>query len=112
MLEPIYKLVKIQHFDKGTYSDYVALSTNPKSVLSEGKFAAYRKTYNPSQLFKYNSDSINGIMNHMKAEKEKDNLYKIYYLKDINSENEKNMQTIGWLLKKMVNGYYIMIFNV
>lgn len=104
-LEPIYKLVKIQHFDKGTYADYKALFTNPKIALTKTQFDNYRNTHKSNDIFKYDSDSIDGVMKHMKAEKEKNDLYKVYYLKNVNDEKEKKSANY-WLVTKK-NGKWL-----
>lgn len=99
-LEPMYKLVKIQHFDEGTYADYKALFTDPKNVLTESQFDNYRKTHKSNDIFKYDADTINGVMKHMTAEKEKDDLYKVYYLKNVNDEKEKKTANYWLVIKK------------
>ncbi|WP_446898489.1 hypothetical protein ACSVC9_00755 [Clostridium sp. LBM24168] len=105
-LEPIHKLVRIQYFDQGTYTEYKALFTDPKSVLIESQFESYRKNHKTNDFFKYGSDSINGVIKHMKVEKENDNLYKVYYLKNINDEEEKKTANY-WIVAKK-NGKWLL----
>jgi len=98
---PIYKLVKIQYFDEGTYADYKALFTDSKGILTQSQFEGYRKLKTAKQMFKYDSESINGVMKHMKSvmEGKNANLYKIYYLKDINSQKEIKTSSY-WMVEK------------
>lgn len=84
-LKAVEKLVKITYFKEETYEDYKALFTNPEKALSKEKFENFRKTSNVKDKFKYDYESIDGIMKHMKTVKDNKNM-KVYYLKDVNSK--------------------------
>src|SRR3712207_1858028 len=99
-LEPMYKLIKIQYFNQGTYQEYKSLFTDQRNVLEENQFETNRKCRTAQDAFKYDSDTIKGIMKHMKLEKEKDNVYKVYYLKNVNNEKEKKSANYWMVIKK------------
>ncbi|MDU1320408.1 MAG: hypothetical protein E6931_02725 [Clostridium botulinum] len=105
-LEPIYKIVKIQNFKKGTYEEYKELFSNPNKVITKEQFEAYRNSNKSKDMFKYDGDSIKGIMRHMKSEEEGKNLYKVYYLKNIKDDKEKNNASY-WMIVKENNKWVI-----
>lgn len=105
-LEPIYKIVKIQNFKKGTYEEYKKLFSNPNKVITKEQFEAYRNSNKSKDIFKYDSDSIKGIMGHMKSEEKDKDLYKVYYLKNINNDNEKSSANY-WMVIKQDNKWVI-----
>lgn len=80
--------------------------TDPKSALTENQFNAYRKRHKASDIFKYDSDSVNGVMKHMKAEKQKDNSYKVYYLKNVNDVKEE--KTANYWMVTNKNGQWLL----
>ncbi|MBU5301148.1 hypothetical protein KQI45_13810 [Clostridium sporogenes] len=105
-LEPIYKIVKIQNFKKGTYEEYKELFSNPNKVITKEQFEAYRNSNKSKDMFKYDGDSIKGIMSHMKSEEEGKYLYKVYYLKNANDTKEKNNANY-WMVVKENNKWVI-----
>ncbi|MDU6877227.1 hypothetical protein ACQX0N_06340 [Clostridium tepidum] len=105
-LEPIYKVVKIQNFKEGTYEDYKALFSNPNKVITKEQFDAYRDSNKSKETFKYDNDSIKGIMSHMKSEEKDKDLYKVYYLKNVNDDNEKKDANY-WIVVKENNKWLI-----
>ncbi|EPY2275930.1 hypothetical protein ACXAT3_000626 [Clostridium sporogenes] len=105
-LEPIYKIVKIQNFKKGTYEEYKELFSNPNKVITKEQFEAYRNSNKSKDMFKYDGDSIKGIMGHMKSEEKDKNLYKVYYLKNVNDNNEKSNANY-WMIIKQDNKWVI-----
>ena len=105
-LEPIYKIVKIQNFKKGTYEEYKELFSNPNKVITKEQFEAYRNSNKSKDMFKYDGDSIKGIMSHMKSEEEGKDLYKVYYLKNPNDNKEKNNASY-WMIVKENNKWVI-----
>ncbi|MCW6061153.1 hypothetical protein LAV35_14005 [Clostridium sporogenes] len=105
-LEPIYKIVKIQNFKKGTYEEYKELFSNPNKVITKEQFEAYKNSNKSKDMFKYDGDSIKGIMSHMKSEEEGKDLYKVYYLKNANDNKEKNTANY-WMVVKESNKWVI-----
>lgn len=105
-LEPIYKIVKIQNFKKGTYEEYKELFSNPNKVITKEQFEAYRNSNKSKDMFKYDNTSIKGIMSHMESEEEGKNLYKVYYLKNIKDDKEKNNASY-WMIIKENNKWVI-----
>lgn len=105
-LEPIYKIVKIQNFKKGTYEEYKELFSNPNKVITKEQFEAYRNSNKSKDIFKYDGDSIKGIMGHMKSEEKDKTLYKVYYLKNVNDNNEKSNANY-WMIIKQDNKWVI-----
>ncbi|MGO5092829.1 hypothetical protein [Clostridium sp. LCP25S3_F10] len=105
-LEPIYKVVKIQNFKEGTYDEYKALFSNPDKVITKEQFDAYRNSNKIKENFKYDNDSIKGIMSHMKSEEKNKDLYKVYYLKNVNDDKEKKDANY-WMITKKDNKWLI-----
>ena len=99
-LEPIYKVVKIQNFKEGTYEEYKALFSNPDKVITKEQFDAYRNSNKSKETFKYDNDSIKGIMSHMKSEEKSKDSYKVYYLKNVNDDKEKKDENYWMVIKK------------
>lgn len=105
-LEPIYKVVKIQNFKEGTYDEYKALFSNPDKVITKEQFDAYRNSNKSKETFKYDNDSIKGIMSHMKSEEKSKDSYKVYYLKNVNDDKEKKDANY-WMITKKDNKWLI-----
>ncbi|WP_434297421.1 hypothetical protein [Clostridium sporogenes] len=105
-LEPIYKIVKIQNFKEGTYEEYKELFTNPNKVITKEQFEAYRNSNKSKDMFKYDGSSIKGIMKHMKSEEKDKDLYKVYYLKNVNDDNGKKDANY-WMVVKENNKWVI-----
>lgn len=105
-LEPIYKVVKIQNFKEGTFEDYKELFSDSSEVITKEQFETYRDSNKSKDMFKYDNDSIKGIMSHMKFEKQDKDLYKIYYLKNVNDNNEKSNANY-WMVTKKNNKWVI-----
>ncbi|NFB18516.1 hypothetical protein EXN25_10990 [Clostridium botulinum] len=105
-LEPIYKIVKIQNFKEGTYEEYKELFANPNKAITKEQFEAYRNSNKSNDMFKYDGDSIKGIMKHMKSEEKGTDLYKVYYLKNVKDDNEKKDANY-WMVVKENNKWII-----
>ncbi|EJO5346283.1 hypothetical protein NRP93_000324 [Clostridium botulinum] len=99
-LEPIYKVVKIQNFKEGNYEEYKELFADPNKIITKKQFEAYRNSGASKNMFKYDNDSIKGIMSHMKSEEKNKDLYKIYYMKNVNKDDEKKDANYWMVVKK------------
>lgn len=90
-LEPINNLIKTLYFKEGTYKNYRSAFTDPNNALKEKDFQDYKNSHSAKENFKYDSDTIDSIMKHMKIIEDK-NMVKVYYLKDVNSNETKGAQ--------------------
>ncbi len=87
-INTVKKLFGVLYFGEGNYKDYKALFTNPEDAMNEEKFNEYRKNVKVEEEFKYGSESIDSLIKHIRVEKNDKNI-KLYYMKDVNDEQEK-----------------------
>lgn len=57
-------------------------------------------------MFMYDGNSIKGIMKHMKSEENGKDLYKVYYLKNVNDDNGKKDANY-WMVVKENNKWVV-----
>lgn len=74
-------LIEILYFDKGTYSDYKSLFTNPEKTIDEDAFNKFRANPDFSDKFPYSEKNIVSIMQNIVIEQVGQE-YRVYYVKE------------------------------
>ena len=99
ILKPIKTFITTLYYDKGAYSDYKSVLLNPEKALNKTSFDDVRKGTTAKDYFKYDADTSENMMKHMLAIKQADKVI-IYYLKDINSQEEMKTAKTWTLVNK------------
>lgn len=99
LLKPIKTFINTLYYDKGGYSDYKSVLLKPEKALDKPSFDDVRKNTTAQDYFKYDAESLENMMQHMLAIKQSDKVI-IYYLKDINSQEEMKTAKTWTLVKK------------
>ncbi len=102
----IKKLVSVLYFKNGSYDDYKVLFTDSEKAMNETKFNEFRKSHTAKDKFKYDPESVESIMKHMKTVKT-DKDITVYYLEDI-SDTKEMQSAIKWILVEKDNKTLIM----